>query len=182
VQFAQLGTFFADSVLGLESPRVGLLSNGEELIEANLLVKESYQLLKNTRLNFIGDVGAQDILMRKADVIVTDGFTGNVVLKMMEGLADTIIDLIEAEQASGIDRSLTGTALVQYMKLSSTAKRMDYKEYGGACLLGVNGNIVVAHGRSQAKAIKNAIYLAYRAARTEVVEAIRDGMCLSQCC
>ena len=181
-QFAQIGTLFATSVLGIESPRVGVLNNDEMRLEVNSMVKDTHELLEGTNMNLIGYVGAQEILNGKADVIVTDGFTGNIVLKTMEGLGDAIINLMEVEQASLIDHSLTGNALVQYTKLSSMGKQIDYKEYGGACLLGVNGNIIVAHGRSQAKAIKNAIHLAYRAAKTGVVEAIRNGMCTSQFC
>ena len=176
VQFAQLGDFFAKSVLGIEAPRVGLLNGSDERIEANLLAKESYELLEKTGLNFIGSVGGQDILMGKADVIVTDGFTGNVVLKTIEGLGDIFQNLMSAEQAFKISTDLRGTALVRYSELACMVERMDYKEYGGACLLGIDGNIIVAHGRSQAKAIKNAIHLAHRAAQTGVVKVIKEGM------
>jgi len=176
VQFAQLGNFFARSVLSIDSPRVGLLNGSDERIEANILAKESYQLLEKTNLNFIGNVGGQDIFTGKADVIVTDGFTGNVVLKTIEGLGDVVQNLMSAEQAFKISSDLRGIALVQYSKLACMLERMDYKEYGGACLLGVDGNIIVAHGRSQAKAIKNAIHLAYRAAQTGVVQVIKEGM------
>jgi len=175
-QFAQLGDFFAKSVLGIEAPRVGLLNGSDERIEANILAKESYELLEKTGLNFIGSVGGQDILTGKADVIVTDGFTGNVVLKTIEGLGDIFQNLMSAEQAFKISAELRGIALVQYSKLACMVERMDYKEYGGACLLGIDGNIIVAHGRSQAKAIKNAIHLAHRAAQTGVVEVIKEGM------
>lgn len=176
VQFAQLGDFFARSVLGIDAPRVGLLNGNEERIEANILASESYQLLEKTDLNFIGNVGGQDILTGKADVIVTDGFTGNVVLKTIEGLGDIVQNLMSAEQAFKISSDLRGTALVHYSQLACMVERMDYKEYGGACLLGIDGNIIVAHGRSQAKAIKNAIHLAHRAEQTGVVKAIKEGM------
>ncbi len=176
VQFAQLGDFFAKSVLGIESPRVGLLNGSDDRIEANILAKESYELLEKTDLNFVGSVGGQDILMGKADVIVTDGFTGNVVLKTIEGLGDIFQNLMSAEQAFKISTELRGIALVHYSKLACMVERMDYKGYGGACLLGIDGNIIVAHGRSQAKAIKNAIHLAHRAAQTGVVKVIKEGM------
>ncbi len=176
VQFAQLGDFFARSVLGIDSPRVGLLNGSDERIETSILARESYQLLEKTDLNFIGNVGGQDVFTRKADVIVTDGFTGNVVLKTIEGLGDVVQNLMSAEQAFKISSDLRGIALVQYSQLACMLERMDYKEYGGACLLGIDGNIIVAHGRSQAKAIKNAIHLAYRAAQTGVVQAIKEGM------
>lgn len=176
VQFAQLATIFARAVLGIDSPRVGLLNGSEERIESNLLAKESFQLLKKTNLNFIGNVGGEEILTGKADVIVTDGFTGNVVIKTVEGLADTVQNLLTADQAFEIARDLEGAALVHYTKLATMVGRLDYKECGGACLLGINGNIIVAHGRSRAKAIKNAINLGYKAAEARVVQAIREGM------
>jgi len=176
VQFAQLGNFFAENVLGIDSPRVGLLNGSDERIEANILIKESYQLLEKTKMNFIGKLGGQDILAGKADVIVTDGFTGNVVLKTIEGLGDIVHNLLTAEEAFKISDDLRGAALVHYAQLACMVERMDYKEYGGACLLGIDGNVIVAHGRSQAKAIKNAIHLAYRAAQTGVVQTIKEGM------
>jgi len=176
VQFAQLATIFARGVLGIDSPRVGLLNGSEERIESNLLAKESFRLLKKTNLNFVGNVGGQEILTGKADVIVTDGFTGNVVIKTIEGLADTVQNLLTADKAFEIARDLEGAALVHYTKLATMVGRLDYKAYGGACLLGINGNIVVAHGRSRAKAFKNAIHLAYKAAEAGVVQAIRGGM------
>jgi len=176
VQFAHLGDFFAKSVLGIEAPRVGLLKGSNDRIEANILAKESYELLGKTNMNFIGSVGGQDILTGIADVIVTDGFTGNVVLKTIEGLGDIFQNLMSAKQAFKISTELRDIALVHYSKLAGMVERMDYKEYGGACLLGIDGNIIVAHGRSQAKAIKNAIHLAHRAAQTGVVEVIKEGM------
>jgi glycerol-3-phosphate acyltransferase PlsX len=176
VQFAHLGNFFARRVLGIESPRTGLLNVSGGRIEPSTLTRESYQLLKKTDLNFIGDVGGHEILMGKADVIVTDGFTGNVVLKAIEGLGGVVQNLMSAEQAYKISSDLRGAALVRYTEFAGTMGRMDYKESGGACLLGIDGNIIVAHGRSQAKAIKNAIYLGYRAALTRVVQAIKEGM------
>lgn len=180
VQFAQLATFFAKGVFSINSPRVGLLNSSEVGVDANLLVKESYQLLKKTNLNFIGNVGGQEILQGKADVIVTDGFTGNIVLKTMEGIGDMLRNLLGGEQDSVIGSYLRDAALVHHTQLACMVGRMDYKEYGGACLLGVHGNIVVAHGRSQAAAIKNAIHLAHKAAQTGVVQAIRDSMYVSE--
>ena len=176
VQFAQLATIFARGVLGIGSPRVGILNGSEAGIESNPLAKESSSLLKKTNLNFIGGIGGHEILTGKADVIVTDGFTGNVVLKTVEGLADIIQNLLAADKAFEMARDLEGAALVHYTKLATMVERLDYQEYGGACLLGVNGNIIVAHGRSRAKAIKNAIHLAYKAAEAGVVQAIREGL------
>ncbi len=175
VQFAQLGAIFAERFLGISSARVGLLNNGEEAIKGNLLTRESYPLLKKTGLNFIGNIEGHEMLKGKADVIVTDGFTGNIVLKTVEGLGSTFQNLMGVGRAFEPFPRLHGSVLVRYAKLGSLIKRMDYKEYGGACLLGINGNVVVAHGRSQAKAIKNAIYLAHRATNLGVVEAIKDA-------
>jgi len=172
VQFAQLGTAFAKSLLNIESPRVGLLNNGGEEIKGNLLTRDSHQLLKQTDLNFVGNIEGQEILGGRVDVVVTDGFTGNIVLKTLEGLGDTFQGLLGIGQSTKVDQQLQGSALVHYIDLTSMVKRMDYKEYGGACLLGVKGNIIIAHGRSQAKAIKHAIYLARRVSETMVVEAI----------
>ncbi len=172
VQFAQLGSTLARGFLDIEAPRVKLLNNGEEEVKGNFLIKESYQLLKKADLNFLGNIEGQDILKNQADVVVTDGFTGNIVLKTLEGVADSFQNLIGAGQSFKVDQHLQGSALVHYVDLTSMVRRMDYKEYGGACLLGVNGVIVVAHGRSQAKAVKNAIHLAHRAAEQKIVESI----------
>lgn len=180
VQFAQLGTIFAKEVLGISSPRVGLLNNGEEETKGNLLAKDTYQLLKKTNLNFIGNVEGQEVLKGKADVIVTDGFTGNILIKTIEGVGSTFQDLLEAGEAIKVDHQLTGSALVHYRELASTAKQVDYQELGGACVLGLNGNVILAHGRSKAKAIKNAIHLAHRAARAGVVEALKNGDYVSE--
>jgi len=180
VQFAQLGTIFAKEVLGISSPRVGLLNNGEEETKGNLLAKDTYQLLKKTNLNFVGNVEGQEVLKGKVDVIVTDGFTGNILIKTIEGLGSTFQDLLEAGEAIRLDHQLTGSALVHYMELASTAKEVDYQELGGACVLGLNGNVILAHGRSKAKAIKNAIHLAHRAACAGVVEALKNGDYVSE--
>ncbi len=162
LQFAQMGTIYSRNILGIESPRVALLSNGVEEAKGNHLTQESYQLLKGaSNLNFIGNIEGQDITGKVADVIVTDGFTGNVVLKTIEGLNDSFLS--SARQIGHIFSSayrLRGRDLLQDIGLGSLVKRMDYREFGGACLLGVNGSVIIAHGRSQAKAIKSAIGLA----------------------
>ncbi len=175
VQFAQLANILAEQVIGISSPRVGLLNVGEEEIKGNTLAREAYQLMKKTDLNFIGNIEGFDVMQGKADVIVTDGFTGNVLIKTIEGYSQVIQSLLELGQAAKIDRYLTGAALARYVQLTSAVKNLDYKEVGGACLLGLEGNIVIAHGRSRAKAIKSAIYLAYHAARQGIVEAIKNG-------
>ncbi|GAG49258.1 unnamed protein product, partial [marine sediment metagenome] len=137
VQFAQLGTIYAKEILGISSPRVGLLSNGEEETKGNRLAQESHKLLKKTNLNFIGNIEGQDISKRAADIIVTDGFTGNIVLKTLEGLGDTFMNLRRVGQFLSSAYHLQGHALLYDVGLGSLIKRMDYREYGGSCLLGV---------------------------------------------
>ncbi|MCJ7426086.1 MAG: phosphate acyltransferase PlsX [Dehalococcoidales bacterium] len=175
-QFAQLGSTYVKHLLDIDSPRVRLLSTGEEETKGNRLAQESYSLLKKSRLNFIGNIEGQDIAKATADVIVTDGFTGNIVLKTIEGMGDTF--LRAARQVGYVVATayhLRGRALLQEIGLGSWAKKADYREYGGACLLGVNGTIIVSHGRSQAKAIKNAIGLAKQTVERDICRIIREG-------
>jgi glycerol-3-phosphate acyltransferase PlsX len=160
VQFARLGSIYATEVLGIPSPRVALLNNGEEENKGNRLIQETYQLLKKTDLNFIGNIEGQNISKGEANVIVTDGFTGNIVLKTMEGLGDTFLKLRNVGQLLSNAYHMESRAMLLDVGLSSLIKRIDYRESGGACLLGVDGDVIIAHGRSQAKAIKNAIGLA----------------------
>jgi len=174
VQFAQLGTIYAKEILGISSPRIGLLSNGEEETKGNRLTQESHKLLKKTNLNFIGNIEGQDIPKRTVDIIVTDGFTGNIVIKTLEGLGDTFINLRQVGQLISSAYRLHGRALLYDVGLGSLVKRMDYREYGGSCLLGVNGNIIMAHGRSQARAIKNAIGLAKQIVERGISQIIRE--------
>ncbi|MFC2012382.1 phosphate acyltransferase, partial [Chloroflexota bacterium] len=162
-------------IFGIESPRVGLLNNGEEESRGSRLAQESYQLLKKSKLNFIGNVEGQDLAGGKAEVVVTDGFTGNIVLKTIEGLSATwLYALGQAGQIFSKAYSLPARALRRDMGMDTWAKKMDYSEYGGACLLGLNGNIVIAHGRSRAKAIKNAIGLARQTVERGVCEKIKE--------
>jgi glycerol-3-phosphate acyltransferase PlsX len=172
VQFAQLGNIYAKHVLSIESPCIGLLSNGEEETKGNRLVQKSHQLLKKSSLDFIGNIEGNDIAQRTADVIVTDGFTGNIVIKTVEGLGDSFIKLRHALSSA---YHLQGRALLADVGLGFMVKGMDYREYGGACLLGVNGTVIVSHGRSQAKAIKNAIGLAKRTAERGICQLISDA-------
>ncbi|MFQ6121521.1 MAG: phosphate acyltransferase PlsX [Dehalococcoidales bacterium] len=173
VQFAQMGAIYSKYILGISLPRIGLLSNGGEETKGNRLVQESYQLLKKANnLNFIGSVEAQDILKVTADVIVADGFTGNIVIKTIEGLSDTFLS--SARQIGHILSSASQLRVRDLLRDIGLVKRMDYREYGGACLLGVNGNIIIAHGRSQAKAIKNAIGLARQMAELNILQMIKE--------
>ncbi len=174
VQFAQLGTIYTKEILGITSPRVALLNNGEEETKGNRLVQESYSFLKKTNLNFIGNIESQNISRGVTDVIVTDGFTGNIVLKTLEGLGDTFLKLRDVGQALSTAYNLHGRAFLLDVGLGSLVKRIDYREYGGACLLGVNGNIIIAHGRSQAKAIRNSIGLAKQSVELGISQLLKE--------
>lgn len=172
VQFADMGAAFSQRVLGVRSPRVALLNIGEEETKGNRLAQESYGLLKSSGLNFIGNVEGHDLPKRKADVIVTDGFTGNIVLKTIEGMGDAVQNIRELGHAG--TKNVRGRALLRMVGMDSWARRMDYREYGGACLLGVNGNIIIAHGRSRASAIKTAIGLAKQTVEGSISEIIEE--------
>ncbi|MFC1966186.1 phosphate acyltransferase PlsX [Chloroflexota bacterium] len=175
VQFAYLGTTYTREIFGISSPRVGLLNNGEEATKGNHLTKESYQLLKKTGLNFIGNIEGHDISGETTDVVVTDGFTGNIVLKTIEGLsANWLYSLGQSGQIFSKAYRLSLQALHRDIGMDSWAKKLDYRESGGACLLGVNGNIIIAHGRSQTTAIKNAIGLAIRTVERGICQKIKE--------
>jgi len=176
VQFAEMGTIYSRHVLGIDSPRVGLLSIGEEETKGNQLVQETYQLMKKASyLNFMGNIEGQDILKATADVVVTDGFTGNIVIKTIEGLSDTFLGSVR--QIGHVFSSafrFRGRDMLRDLGLGSWVNRIDYREYGGACLLGVNGNVIIAHGRSQAKTIKNAIGIARHMAEHNIAQTIKE--------
>jgi len=175
VQFARLGSTYIREIFDVSSPTVGLLNNGEEEKKGNRLAQESYQLLKESTLNFVGNVEGQDISSGKVNIIVTDGFTGNIVLKTVEGLSTALLySLGQAGQILSRAYSLPSRAFSRDIGMDSWSKRLDYQESGGSCLLGVNGNIIIAHGRSRAKAIKNAIGLARRAAERGISDKIKE--------
>jgi len=175
VQFAEMGNVFANRVIGIEKPRIGLLSNGTEANKGNRLVVESHELLKNAGLNFIGNIEANDIPKGKADVVITDGFTGNIVLKTLEGLGDSVQNFKQLCRGIYKTYHVHGSALMNSVGLDSWMKKLDFQEYGGACLLGVKGNVVKAHGRSRSQAIKNAINLARQTAQSDIFATIRKG-------
>lgn len=170
LQFAQLGNIYTKNIFGIESPRIGLLSNGTEETKGNRLTQESHQLIKDSGLNFIGNIEGTDLIKGITDVIVTDGFTGNIVIKTVEGLGDSFIKVRSPDRS----RNLRGRALLADVGLGFLIKGMDYSEYGGACLLGVKGNVIVSHGRSRAKAIKNTIGLANRTAEVNLSKLISE--------
>lgn len=177
-QFALMGSIYMERVFHVPSPRVALLSNGEEDTKGDKLVIETHQLLRGSAkqlgLNFIGNVEGRDISAGAADVIVCDGFVGNVVLKVSEGLAETLLGLIRAQMTSSLLTKLAGAILRPGLR--TQFKRLDYAEYGGVPLLGVNGVAIVGHGRSSAKAIKNALRVARETAATGVTAAITEGV------
>jgi len=176
VQFAEMGAIYSRHVLGISSPRIALLSNGEEEGKGNRLVQQSHRLLKKaSHLNFIGNIEGHDILRVVADVVVTDGFTGNIVLKTIEGLSDSFLGSVRqiGHVISNVYR-FRGRDLLRDLGLGSWVNRIDYREYGGACLLGVNSNIIIAHGRSQAKTIKNAIGIAKHMAEQDISQIIKE--------
>lgn len=157
-QFGIMGSVFASRVLKKENPRVGILSNGAEESKGNELTRETHLIMKRCGLNYIGFVEGRDIYNGTADVVVCDGFVGNVGLKMSEGIAEVLGRIFEEE----IRKSLLTRLGFLLMKkaFKAVAKRVDYSEYGGAPLLGINGTCVICHGNSSAKAITNAIVLA----------------------
>lgn len=178
LQFALMGSIYMERIMRRPSPRVGLLSNGEEEGKGNQLVQETYQLLKANAptlgLNFIGNTEGRDILTGTVDVVVCDGFVGNVVLKLSEGLSETLLGMIRTEMTRSLPNKLA--AAVLRSDLRNMGRRLDYAEYGGFPLLGVNGSAIIAHGRSNAKAIKNALRVARETAESEVAQAIAAGL------
>ena len=170
LQFAVMGSVFARVSLGLSSPRVGLLSIGEEETKGNELTREAHRLLKASSLGFIGNVEARNVYSGEADVIVCDGFTGNVALKISEGLVDTVEALLSEELSSTFARRVG--SLLSRRALRHFRRRVDYSEYGGAPLLGVAGVAVVGHGRSSALAVRNAVAMAHRFASDRLIERV----------
>jgi len=177
VQFAIMGNVYARDILGQPKPRVGLLSIGEEEGKGNELTREAFKELEEEAcLNFIGNVEGRDVFSGTADVIVCDGFIGNVALKISEGLADTLFHLLREE----LKRDLRGRAgsLLLVPAFRRFKRRIDSSEFGGAPLLGVNGVCMIGHGRSTAKAIRNAIRAAGECVTNEVPAHIREGVAL----
>jgi glycerol-3-phosphate acyltransferase PlsX len=175
LQFAVMGGVYAKVALGVERPRIGLLSIGEEETKGNDLTREAHQLLKAAPINFIGNVEGREIYSGVADVIVCDGFTGNVVLKTSEGLVDTVEALL-GDELQGTFSSQVGY-LLSRRAFRRFRRRVDYSEYGGAPLLGVAGLAIVGHGRSSAKAVRNAIAVAYRFATSDFLHRVEREIC-----
>ncbi len=171
-QFAHMGRIYAELVLGMEKPRVGLLNIGEEATKGNALTQAAYKLMERAAedLNFIGNVEGRDIFGGKADVVVCDGFTGNVILKLAESIASFGARLIAKEVRRSVLFRLG--ALLMMPAFSGARRRMNYEEYGGALLLGTRGVCVIGHGKSSPRAIRNAVSLAVRSVRTNLESAI----------
>jgi glycerol-3-phosphate acyltransferase PlsX len=171
-EFGAMGIAYAQEVMGIDKPRLGLLSNGEEESKGNELTKEAFNILKKLE-NFKGNVEGRDIFNGSVDVVVTDGFTGNILLKTSEGVADAIFTLMK----QGIRKSLPakiGALLMKKKVFMRLKKQVDYAEYGGAPLLGIDGCAIVSHGSSNAKAIKNAIFQAINFSKSNVNSKIES--------
>jgi len=174
VQFAIMGKIYAQSMLGVNNPKIGLLSNGEEEGKGNDLVRETYPLLKETDLNFIGNVEGKELFGGQVDVVVTDGFTGNVVLKSTEAVAKLIIDILK-EELKGSFRTKIG-ALLAKPAFGKIRKMLDPSEVGAAPLMGIDALVFVGHGRSDTKAMVSAIRAAKQAVDNHLLDELRTAI------
>ncbi|WKY48825.1 phosphate acyltransferase PlsX [Eubacteriaceae bacterium ES3] len=173
LQFAQLGTIYFENVLGKKNPSVGLVNIGTEAKKGNTLVKSAYELLDASELNFIGNIEARDILESQADILVCDGFTGNIVLKLTEGIASFLLDGVKKAVMSNTSGKIGGLLIKNNLK--TFKKQFDYTEYGGAPFLGVKGGIIKAHGSSNAYAIKNAIKQSISFLENDILHKISEN-------
>ena len=174
VQFAEMGTVYARTILGIETPRVGLLSIGEEATKGNHLTRDAHRLLRQSGLHFIGNLEARDLYSGAADTIICDAFTGNVALKVSEGLVEAVEELLHEELNRTFSTQLG--YLLSRRAFRRFRRRVDYSEYGGPPLLGVARLAVVGHGRSSVKAVRNALALTHRFVREDFVETIGARM------
>ncbi len=177
-QFAIMGEIYCRSIFGTQSPRVGLLSIGEEESKGNDLTRQSYALLKRLPLNFVGNVEGRDLYNGNLDVIVCDGFVGNVALKVSEGLVETVRYLLKESLRATITRQVG--FLLSRRAFDDFKKRLDYSEYGGAPLLGIKGVTIVSHGSSNGVAIKNAIRVAAEVSMRKINAKIEQGIAASR--
>ncbi len=166
LQYGIMADAYSRYILKKENPTVGLLSVGEEETKGTEFIKESHTLLNESKLNFIGNIEGRDVYAGKADIILCDGFVGNVILKISESVADTIMQLLRQEIKSNI--IATVGAVLSSSAFNELKRKMDYSEYGGAPLLGVDGRCIICHGSSTAKAIKNALRVAAEFIRQDV--------------
>ncbi|MEW9122507.1 MAG: phosphate acyltransferase PlsX [Thermotaleaceae bacterium] len=174
LEFAMMGKIYAEKVLNVEETRVGLVNIGSEEGKGTEIVKKAYELLNNSELNFIGNIEARELPNGAADIIVCDGFVGNVILKLTEGVAITIMTMLK----NALEKNLLSKlgALLLMPTLRKFKKELDYTEYGGALLLGVNGAVIKAHGSSNAKAVKNAIVQAEKFVEQQIIQSIHTEM------
>jgi glycerol-3-phosphate acyltransferase PlsX len=171
-EFGAMGEAYALEVLRIDAPKIGLLANGEEETKGNELTKEAFGLLTSLD-NFVGNVEGRDIFNGAVDVVVTDGFTGNVLLKTSEGVAEAILSLMKQHIRKSLPAKI-GALLMKRKVFANLKKEIDYAEYGGAPLLGIDGCAIISHGSSNAKAIKNAIFQAINYTQSDVNKKIED--------
>ncbi len=171
-QFALMGSIYMQKMEGIKSPRVGLVNNGAEAEKGTELTKAAYKLIERMPVNFKGNAEGRDLVSGDFDVIVTDGFTGNIILKFLEGMASVLMGMLKDELSSTF-RAKLGAALAM-PAFRSFKKKMDYTEYGGALMLGVNGGVIKAHGSSNAKAIKSTLRQAAGFIQADVVGVIKE--------
>ncbi|MBS4193949.1 phosphate acyltransferase PlsX [Lederbergia citri] len=174
LQYAIMGNIYAQKVRGIKAPRVALLNIGSEENKGNDLTKKAFELLKNANLNFIGNIESRELLEGHADVVVTDGFTGNVVLKSIEGTASTVFSMLKNVLTGSLKNKLAAGLLMSDLK--DLKKMMDYTEYGGACLFGLDAPVIKAHGSSNANAIYHAIRQTREMVRHQISETIKDAV------
>ena len=174
LEFGIMGNIYMEKVIGRPSPRVGLVNIGTEAAKGSTLTKAAYELLEQSNMNFVGNVEAREVPKSACDVIVCDGFTGNVVLKLTEGLAWNILQVIKRKFTDGVKAKLGAALLID--KLGELKKEFDYSEYGGAPILGIKGPIVKMHGSSNANAVKNTILKGIPFVEENVVETIQNSV------
>ena len=173
-QFAIMGQIFMENVMGLKNPRIGLMSIGEESSKGNELTKQVFERLRSASLNFIGNVEGKDIYSGRADVIVTDGFIGNVALKVSEGVVETLFYMVRNDVMKNFFAKIG--YLLMKRNLKKMYRKVDYSEYGGALLLGLKGVCIIGHGRSNANAVKHAVKLAKDFVTSKVQDKIKHEM------
>lgn len=174
LQFAQMGAIYAQKVIGIENPRIGLLNIGSEPIKGNALVLAAYELLTRSKLNFIGNIEIRDFLWGKAEVVVCDGFVGNMVLKSAEATSEFLENLLKNEVRQNLKSKLG--ALMLKTAFKRLRKNLDHSEHGGAPFLGLKHICIKSHGRAKSKTIFNAIKMAVKAVENKVIESIQNSV------
>jgi len=178
IQYGIMASVYAREIVGIENPKVGLLNIGEEDEKGHALAKQTYSLFQETRLNFCGNVEGDEIYRGDVNVVVCEGFVGNIVLKISEGLAEHLLQLFMGTFRKGLSKLSGVESVVPAIEgfFDDLVRKVDYSEYGGALLLGVNGNVIIAHGSSNAKAISNAIKMACRMAAADLNSQITEEL------